>query len=99
MGNAGLREFFTFGAFGDESGRRADLPPLAVARSGRSPDPARVYVIGDTPLDVACGHACQLTTVAIATGRYSLAELQACEPTLACSNLGDFMDALRAGDV
>ena len=96
---AGLRGFFSFGAFGDESGRRADLPPLAVARAGLVGDGRRTYVIGDTPLDVDCGEACGMTTVAVATGRYSLAELQACRPSFACASLDGFIAALRAGDL
>ena len=97
MEAAGLRQFFEFGAFGDESGRRADLPPLAVARAGRAFQPTRSYVIGDTPLDIDCGAACAMTTVAIATGRYSLAELSSCRPDFACSGMAEFITALRSG--
>ncbi|HEY8693527.1 MAG TPA: HAD hydrolase-like protein [Chloroflexota bacterium] len=96
---AGLRQFFGFGAFGDESGRRAELPPLAVSRAGRSFEPAHSYVIGDTPLDIDCGLACGMKTVAVATGRYSLDELRACQPSLACANLTDFLEALWAGHI
>jgi phosphoglycolate phosphatase len=99
MASAGLRQFFGFGAFGDESGRRADLPPLAVARAGRHFQPARSYVIGDTPLDIDCGLACGMKTVAVATGRYSLTELRACQPSFACANLTEFLDALRIGTI
>jgi phosphoglycolate phosphatase-like HAD superfamily hydrolase len=99
MAAAGLREFFTFGAFGDESGRRADLPPLAVIRAGRQAPSDRVYVLGDTPLDVDCGLACGMKTVAVATGRYSIVELRACYPSLACASLPEFVDALIDGHI
>jgi phosphoglycolate phosphatase len=99
MAAAGLRRFFTFGAFGDESSRRADLPPLAVSRAGRSFSASQSYVIGDTPLDIDCGLACGMKTVAVATGRYSLEELRACNPSFACANLPEFVEALHAGRI
>jgi phosphoglycolate phosphatase-like HAD superfamily hydrolase len=42
--------------------------------------PERVYVIGDTPHDVACGKAIGARVVAVATGGYSLEQLQTTEP-------------------
>jgi phosphoglycolate phosphatase-like HAD superfamily hydrolase len=100
MEAAGLRRFFTFGAFGDESGRRADLPPLAVMRAGRPFTAGNSYVIGDTPRDIDCGQACGMKTIAVATGRYhSVEDLRACGPSLACANLGEFLEELLAGRV
>jgi phosphoglycolate phosphatase-like HAD superfamily hydrolase len=100
MEAAGLRQFFTFGAFGDESGRRADLPPLAVMRAGRPFAAGDSYVIGDTPRDIDCGQACGMKTIAVATGRYHAVEdLRACGPTLACANLRVFLEELLAGRV
>jgi phosphoglycolate phosphatase len=79
---AGLADFFMSGAFGDEAALREKLPPLAMMRieklSGRTFLPRQVVVVGDTPLDIACGKACDLGTVAVATGpSHSLSELQA----------------------
>jgi phosphoglycolate phosphatase len=99
MAAAGLRQFFTFGAFGDESGRRADLPPLAISRSGRSAGAGQSYVIGDTPLDVDCGLACGMKTIAVATGRYSIVELRACYPSFVCASLREFVEALKTGRI
>ena len=100
MDAAGLRQFFTFGAFGDESGRRADLPPLAVMRAGRPFAAGDSYVIGDTPRDIDCGQACGMKTIAVATGRYhSVEDLLVCGPTLACANLAVFLEELLAGRV
>ena len=95
MAAAGLRQYFSFGAFGDESGRRADLPPLAVSRAGRSFAVDRSYVIGDTPLDIDCGLACGMKTIAVATGRYSIEELRASQPSFACASLPEFVEALQ----
>jgi len=67
---------FRFGAFGDHHVDRRDLVPLAVAEARRlGMDPARVVIIGDTPLDIDCAHAHGAIAVAVATGHYSTAEL------------------------
>lgn len=83
---ARLAQYFSCGAFGDEAEARDALPPLAVARArpvfGRDFTPERVYVVGDTPADIACGAAHQYQTIAVATGPvHSLDELRACRPT------------------
>lgn len=79
---AGLAHFFACGGFGDEAEAREQLPPLALERSraafARDFAPEHTYVIGDTPADVACGAACALRTVAVATGPiHSVAQLRA----------------------
>jgi phosphoglycolate phosphatase-like HAD superfamily hydrolase len=89
---AGLADFFRFGAFGDESEERDDLPPLARARAagalGHSVPPEATFVVGDTPADVQCGAAHGLRTVAVATGPiHSLDELRACGPDYAFEDL------------
>lgn len=89
---AGLDGYFTIGAFGDEAESRDELPPLALARAeehfGRRFAATDVYVIGDTPADIACGAASQFRTVAVATGpEHSLADLCACQPDYAFPDL------------
>lgn len=83
---AGLAQYFNCGAFGDEAEARDGLPPLAVARArqvfGQDFTPEQVYVVGDTPADIACGAAHQYQTIAVATGPvHSPDELRACRPT------------------
>src|SRR5262245_48775219 len=92
LGAAGLADAFTCGAFGEEGEAREVLPPLAMARAevafGQTFPPERVYVVGDTPSDVACGVAHGLRTVAVATGPvHSLAELHACGAEYAFADL------------
>ncbi|MGZ3663493.1 MAG: HAD family hydrolase [Ktedonobacterales bacterium] len=79
---AGLAHYFACGGFGDEAEAREQLPPLALERSrttfSRDFAPEHTYVVGDTPADVACGAACALHTVAVATGPiHSVAQLRA----------------------
>ena len=49
----------------------------------------RLFVIGDTPADIACGKAIGAETVAVATGWHSLDELAACEPALLLEEIPD----------
>ena len=79
-----LNDYFPFGAFGSDSPRREDLPPVAVARaaeangyrfSGRD-----VVIIGDSIWDVRCGVPHSATTIAIASGKTSADLLRAEKP-------------------
>jgi phosphoglycolate phosphatase-like HAD superfamily hydrolase len=66
------------GAFGSDGEDRALLPAIARERAGsngRPHPPERTLVIGDTPRDVACAHADGVRCLAVATGRYSAAQL------------------------
>jgi phosphoglycolate phosphatase-like HAD superfamily hydrolase len=79
----GLAEFFEGGAFADGTDDRASIARSALSQARgivgmTSPD--RVYVIGDTPHDVACGKAIGARVVAVATGGYSLEQLRTTEP-------------------
>jgi phosphoglycolate phosphatase-like HAD superfamily hydrolase len=84
---------FRVGAFGSDAAHRPALPPIAVRRAtqffGREPAGPEVVIIGDTPADVACGECISARAVAVATGGYSLAELQACRPYAAFEDLRD----------
>jgi phosphoglycolate phosphatase-like HAD superfamily hydrolase len=96
LGAAGLAEPFHFGAFGDESANRDDLPPLALARArahaGRDFAQEEVFVVGDTPADIACGRASSLRTIAVATGpEHSFDHLGACLPDYLLPDLSGLM--------
>jgi phosphoglycolate phosphatase len=85
--------YFEFGAFADDAERREELGPVAlrraVERAGLEIPPARVFIIGDTPHDVACARAIGARAVAVATGGDGRAELEACGPDVV---LDDFSD-------
>jgi phosphoglycolate phosphatase-like HAD superfamily hydrolase len=96
LGAAGLAGPFHFGAFGDESANRDDLPPLALARArdhaARDFALEQVYVVGDTPADIACGQASNLRTIAVATGpEHNFDHLGACLPDYLLPDLGGLM--------
>jgi phosphoglycolate phosphatase len=80
----GLWDFFPFGGFADGLHDRDDVARRALAEAethvGRAVDPADVWVIGDTPLDVKCARAIGANAVIVATGWHTHAELLAAEP-------------------
>ncbi|MDR0533998.1 MAG: haloacid dehalogenase-like hydrolase [Verrucomicrobiales bacterium] len=77
--------YFEFGAFSDDSPVRNELGPVALKRAlektGQPFSPENVYIIGDTPHDIACGKAIGAKTISVATGGYSKEELLGHEPT------------------
>ncbi len=77
--------YFAFGAFGDDSAMRNELGPHAVrrAREKHSAEfaPENIFVIGDTPHDIECGKAIGAKTIGVATGGFSVADLQLHQPT------------------
>jgi phosphoglycolate phosphatase-like HAD superfamily hydrolase len=93
LGHFGLYEHFGFGGFGDDHFDRDDVAREALAAvrrhgNGRA-SPDRIWVIGDTPLDVRCARAIGAQAVAVATGWHPAEELAACEPDLLFSDLSD----------
>jgi phosphoglycolate phosphatase len=80
LARAGIGDRFAprQGAFGSDGEDRALLPAIARRRAGANDRPhprERTLVIGDTPRDVACAHADGVRCLAVATGRYSTAQL------------------------
>ena len=100
LGHLGIWKYFEFGAFADDSHIRDELGPFALRRAkeklGIDFPPERVFIIGDTQHDVACGKAIGAKTIAVATGSFSVAELEACKPT---HTFADFADTKAFLDV
>jgi phosphoglycolate phosphatase-like HAD superfamily hydrolase len=84
LGPPALNDYFPFGAFGSDSARREELPPIAVERASRYDghrfEGRNVVIIGDSIYDVRCGVPHDATTIAIASGKTSAATLLAEEP-------------------
>ncbi|XAM01271.1 HAD hydrolase-like protein [Phycisphaeraceae bacterium D3-23] len=94
---------FPVTAFAEDGSERNDLPRIAMERArahtGEAVDPGRVYIIGDTPRDVACAHANGCVAVAVATGRYSVEQLHEAGGDLVLDSLADpepLLDLLQA---
>lgn len=89
----GFKGIFGVGAFGDDHHDRNLLGPIALQRaldhSQSHFAPEDVIVIGDTPKDIACARACGAMAVAVATGRFSLTELQVYGPDVLFEDFTD----------
>jgi phosphoglycolate phosphatase-like HAD superfamily hydrolase len=93
LGHFGLFHHFAFGGFGDEHTDRDEVARSALAAAhghlNGTVVPERIWVIGDTPLDVRCARAIGARAAAVATGWHSPAELEAARPDLLLSDLSD----------
>ena len=76
-----LNRWFSFGAYAGAGLERSDIVREAVRRGeamvGRDVPNTEIYVIGDTPLDIGAAHAAGCTAIAVATGHYDRAALDA----------------------
>ncbi len=87
---AGLDRYFRFGGYGSDSEDRTTLVRLGIQRGEKliAPEPMEgAFVIGDTPLDVIHGQAAGACVIAVASAKYSLAELQSYDPDLLLPDL------------
>lgn len=86
-----LWEHFVVGAFADDHENRNHISAIAHRRGaallGRELDPEGILVIGDTPLDIECAKAIGARSVAVATGSFSLADLNRHSPDWAVASL------------
>ena len=91
--SAGLGGFFRHGGYSDDHADRADIARQALARlraelpSGA--DFSAVWIVGDTPFDIAAAHAIGARCLAVATGRPTLAELRAAGADHVLENLAN----------
>lgn len=91
---------FRVGAFGSDHEVRGELPAVAQRRAreelrvevaGRD-----VVVIGDTPADIDCGRAIGARAIGVATGHYSVDELQRHAPAAVFADLSPTAHVLHA---
>jgi len=80
LASAGLWDRFGFGSYGSDHEERNELPAIAVGRAqelwGGFLTAAHAVIVGDTPRDVACGRAGGMKTLAVATGHFSVDDLE-----------------------
>ncbi|QDU64581.1 Phosphoglycolate phosphatase [Planctomycetes bacterium Pan216] len=89
----GLNDYFPLGAFGDDHWDRTALAlDVKETLEGLVSSPIaedRVWIVGDTPLDVACARVIGARAVAVATGKYSVDELAQSAPDVLAQDLSD----------
>ncbi len=79
LARARLNRFFSFGGYGSDSADRTELTEAALNRgalvSGGTLSDGACIAIGDTPRDVVAGHGAGIKVVGVATGSYSVEQL------------------------
>jgi phosphoglycolate phosphatase-like HAD superfamily hydrolase len=99
LAHFGLWDYFAGGAFGDAHVDRNLLLPTAWedARSrGVDPAPARTFVIGDTPYDVACARSGGAVAIAVATGWHTAEQLLDAGANVVFDDMSDTAAVLSA---
>jgi phosphoglycolate phosphatase len=80
LARGGLNRFFAFGGYGSDSSDRTELTKKALERgqevSGHPLDRVETIGVGDTPRDVRACHGAGIRIVGVATGKYSVIELE-----------------------
>jgi phosphoglycolate phosphatase len=75
---------FRVNAFGSDHEHRPQLPAIAQRRAsetlGLEIVGERLVVIGDTPADIECGRSLGARSIGVASGNYTVEQLQAHDP-------------------
>jgi phosphoglycolate phosphatase len=75
---------FRINAFGSDHEHRPELPAIAQRRAseklGLDIERGRMIVIGDTPADIACGRSLGAKAIGVASGHYTVEQLQEHDP-------------------
>jgi phosphoglycolate phosphatase-like HAD superfamily hydrolase len=97
-----LWKYFGCGAFGDDAAERDALVPFAVRRAEQcgwpSVTPERIFVVGDTPHDVACARAAGAVPIGVATGSFTVERLRESGAEIVFADLSDtpaFLEAIN----
>jgi len=95
----GLERFFQAGGFGEDSDERAEIVARAIERVAAlagDAGPHCIFVIGDTPLDVAAALANGVAAVGVATGTFSVDALKEAGAGLVFSDFSRWQDVVAA---
>ncbi len=89
---AGVRPYFSLGAFAEDGRTRARLGRVAAHRAvslGLTSKATRIFLIGDHPNDVAAAKANGYHSIAVASGITPFEELAAAKPDTLVQHLGE----------
>jgi len=89
----GIDEYFTIGAFADDSSDREDLVPIVIEKLKNQRHlnllKHHIFVIGDTPLDIRCAKPHGVRTLGVATGFHSIDDLKKESPDYLFEDLSE----------
>lgn len=95
----GLDHYFPIGGYGSDCFERNNLGRWALERAqkhyGQSYESDRVWLVGDTERDIQAARAIRARVLAVATGRYSRAQLEEHLPDVCLENL-DVLEEVMA---
>jgi len=81
---SGLEEYFKVGGFGSDDMERVNLIKIAIKRAsnlcGYKISEEQVYIVGDTPEDIKAAKEAKTKVIAVATGCYTIKDLEKFEP-------------------
>jgi len=80
------------GGYGDSAPDRAAVVRVALSRlaaAGWQPDLSQVWIVGDTPRDLACARAAGVRCALVATGRRAIGELTGLGADIVLPDLSD----------
>lgn len=91
---------FAFGGYACDSSNRSELVAAAILRASELTDigVSKLFVVGDTPHDIAAGRDNGCHTVAVATGVYSVEQLAESSPDTLLESMQDFSGVLEVLD-
>jgi phosphoglycolate phosphatase len=93
---ASIRDFFSFGSFGDQFELRTDIFDYAVsAAKSQLGQSASICFVGDTPDDVLAARNVNAQVIAVATGTFGLRELAKFNPDLSCQSCEELIGRLQ----
>ena len=86
LSRANLNRFFSFGGYGSDSADRTEVTEAAMRRAelvsggalgdGAAADYPACFSVGDTPRDIKAGHGAGIPVVGVATGSYTVEQLE-----------------------
>lgn len=85
---------FAFGGYASDAADRSEVVACAIRRgeahAGRSFAPKEIFVVGDTPRDVAAAHACGAVALGVATGPHPAKNLLSAGADVVFETLEEF---------
>jgi phosphoglycolate phosphatase len=94
-----VRSTFDIGGYGSDDGERATLVRRALGRARRkygvAYPPAQVFVVGDTPYDIADAKKNNVRAIGVASGRSTVADLHAAGADAVLASLEDTEAVVR----
>ena len=92
-------DIFRVNAFGSDHEHRPELPGIAQRRAGETLGlnlaGDRLVVIGDTPADIECGRSIGAKAIGVASGHYTVEQLEAHNPYAAFPSLKNTQQVLQ----